>query len=181
MENKKKTPVLLIIFSALSFIPMIGVVFGLISMIIGLTDFKRFKLIFILGASGIGLTILIYGSLFIVQQNLKKNGTFDELQTQSTEMFLNNLSNEIENYKCKNGSYPDSLQQVLNMNSLIVITDMFNPNNSKKETDKCKDSCNYYYKAEKDTFLLFSVGKDGKPFTKDDILPHDENIKPFGK
>jgi len=112
---------------------------------------------------------------------LEKNGTFDELQIQSTEMFLNNLSNEIENYKCKNGSYPDSLQQVSNMNSLIVITDMFNPNNSKEETEKGKDSCNYYYKVEKDTFVLFSVGKDGQAFTKDDILPHDKNIKPLGK
>ncbi|MDP4227048.1 MAG: type II secretion system protein GspG [Bacteroidota bacterium] len=181
METKKRAPILLIILSALSFIPVIGVVFGIISIIIGLTDFKRFKLVFILGVSGIALTILIYGSLFFVQQNLKKNGTIDKMQIQTTEMFLNNLSNEIENYKCKNGSYPCSLQQVSNMNSLIVVTDMFNPNNSKKKADKSKESCNYYYKVEKDTFILFSVGKDGLPFTKDDILPHDKSIKPLGE
>ena len=187
METKRKAPLLLIIFSALSFIPMVGVFFGIISIIIGLSNFTRLKLIFILGASGIGLTILIYGSLFFVQHELEKSGTFDKLRTQSTEMFLNNLTIELQNYKCKYGRYPDSLEEVSKLNSMIVITDIFNQNNAKNKFDKQKEtlndkkSGNYFYKLEKDSFILFSVGKDGKPFTEDDILPHDKKIKPIGK
>ncbi len=187
MENDKKVPVVLIILSALSFIPLLGVFFGIISIIIGLTDFKRFKLIFILGISGIGLTILIYSSLFFVKQYMEKSGKIDEMKTQVTEMVLNNLTNELENYKCKNGKYPDSLELVRNSNNFVSINDIFNPENAKSkfvkknDTTKIKKSINYYYKLEKDSFILFSVGKDGKPFTKDDIYPHDKTIKKFGK
>jgi hypothetical protein len=184
MENNKKTPVLLIIFSALSFIPVIGLVFGFISIIIGLINFKRFKILFILGVSGIAVTILIYSCLFIVQHHMEKNGKFYELEAQTTEMFLNNLSNELENYKCKYGSYPDSLEQISRLNSMIVINDMFNKKKNSfekfgiKKADKTPD---FYYKLDSGKYKLFSVGKDGKPFTNDDIYPHDKKIKPFGK
>ncbi len=185
METKKQAPITLIIFSALIFIPMIGVVFGIISIIIGLVNFTRFKLLFILGASGIGFTILIYGSLYLFEHGMEKNGKIDEMKAQTTEMFLNNLSNELQNYKCKYGNYPDSLGVILRLNSLIVINDMFNKNNAKSKFDKGlsnrKSSCNYFYKLNKDSFILFSVGKDGKPFTKDDILPHGKKIKPIWK
>jgi hypothetical protein len=182
METKKKAPIGLIIFSALSFIPLIGVIFGIISIIIGLTNYTRNKLVFILGASGIGFTIIIYGTLFISYNKMEKSGKIDETRIQMTEMLLNNLSDELGNYKCKNGRYPDSLEQVSRLNSVIVITDMYNTSNT-KTTDKKekKKGQNYYYKVDKDTFVLFSVGKDGKPFTKDDILPHDNKIKPLGK
>lgn len=60
--TNKKIPTWLIIFSSLSFIPMVGVLFGAISIIIGLSNIKRFKLLFILAAYGIGLNMLIYFS-----------------------------------------------------------------------------------------------------------------------
>ncbi|MHB9141762.1 MAG: type II secretion system protein GspG [Paludibacter sp.] len=182
MVTKKKAPIGLIIFSALSFIPLIGVLFGIISIIIGLTNYTRNKIIFILGASGIGFTILIYGTLFIFYNHMEKSGKIDETKIQTTEMFLNNLSNEIENYKCKNGSFPDSLEQVSKQNSMIVIIDMYNTSNTETtDINEKRKTRNYFYKVDKDTFVLFSVGKDGKPFTKDDILPHDEKIKSLGE
>lgn len=182
MDNVKKAPVILVVFSALSFIPLIGVVFGIISLIIGLINFKRFKLIFILGASGIGFTILLFSIIVIVIQKIEKSGKVDQMLTQTTEMFLNNLSNELENYKCKYGSYPDSLEQIKQRNSLAVITDMYSAKTMKKtDIKKHKRVGNFYYKVENDTFVLFSVGKDGIPFTKDDIFPHDKKIKPIGK
>jgi predicted PurR-regulated permease PerM len=52
IKKVKKAPVILIIMSGLSFIPAIGVVFGLISIVISLFNFKRFKLLFILGLAG---------------------------------------------------------------------------------------------------------------------------------
>ena len=63
IKKEKKAPVALIILSGLSFIPLIGVFFGLISIVISLFDFKRFKLLFILGLSGIIFTIVIYSTL----------------------------------------------------------------------------------------------------------------------
>jgi len=185
-EIDKKAPIGLIIFGALSFIPFIGVLIGLVAVIIGLTNFTRFKVIFILGASGIGLTILIFGSLFFIQQRVARSGIFDDLEAQSTEMFLNNLSNELQSYKCKYGKYPDSLEKMSGYNSMIVIEDTYNQNTAKNEAGKKKGSPahfkspNYFYKVEKDTFILFSVGKDGKPFTKDDIYPHTKYIKTPG-
>ncbi len=186
METKKKAPIGLIIFSLLSFIPLIGIVFGIVSIIIGLTNFRRLKLISILGASGIAVSILIFSYQFFVLHNMEKNGEIDRVRKQTTEMFLNNLSNEIASYKLKNGSYPDSLEQISKMNHSIVITDMFSDNIKSKfdeqnEAKMKKKSSNYFYKLEKDSFVLFSVGKDGKPFTKDDIFPHDKSIKELQK
>jgi len=186
METKKKAPIGLIIFSALSFIPLIGIVFGIISVIIGLTNFRRLKLIFILGISGIGLSILIFGYQFFIFHNMEKSGEVDRMRIQTTEMFLNNLSNELVSYKLKNGVYPENLKSLERMNHSIVITDMFSKNikgkfDEQNASKTNKKSSNYFYKLEKDSFVLFSVGKDGKPFTKDDIFPHNKSIEKFGK
>lgn len=135
IKKEKKAPILLIIMSGLSFIPLIGVVFGLISIVISLFNFRRFKLLFILGLSGIIFTIAIY-STFYYFGSVKRGGTYEELKDilkVNNDLTLKDpITHVIKNYK------GDSL---------------------------------FYYKATPDSFLLFSVGFDGKPFTTDDIYP----------
>jgi len=181
--EKNKTPIILIILGSLSLIPFLGVIFGIIAIVISLFSFRRFKVLFILGISGIMITFFTFLGLSIHAINMEKSGKYDTIKIQTTEMFLNNVSDEIENYKYKNGSYPDSLEQIANSNKLVLITDIFNINNTNNISGKKENSLNpkapgnYFYKVENDTFILFSVGKDGKRFTKDDILPHDNRIK----
>ena len=117
---------------------------------------------------------------------MEKSGEVDRMRIQTTEMFLNNLSNELVSYKLKNGVYPENLKSLERMNHSIVITDMFSKNikgkfDEQNASKTNKKSSNYFYKLEKDSFVLFSVGKDGKPFTKDDIFPHNKSIEKFGK
>ena len=171
VENKNTPPVLLIILSACSFIPFFGIFFGVLSVIIGLIDFSRFRLIFILGVSGIGLTLLLAGSIFFMSKLLFNSDSVVRVKTEATEIFLSNLSGELENYKCMHGSYPDSLGKVSSSNNMIVTTDMFNTDYVKGNDKNRTKVPEFYYRAENDTFVLFSVGRDGKAFTKDDIFP----------
>ena len=77
------------IFGGLSFIPLIGVLFGLISFIIGLIKFKyRGWILSLIGLGGIIFTIIIYSSLFYF--GLKhRGGIYDELREKTVIMNLN--------------------------------------------------------------------------------------------
>ena len=151
---KKDIPLLLIIFAALSFIPLIGVLFGIISIIISLYDFKRLKLISILGISGISLTIILYFGIVL----FTKSNIWNEGKKRITESALNNIILELDIYKCKYNKYPDSLEELKRVNNKLIINEIY-PSIINKHRKK------FYYKSNCDTFELFSVGKDGKPFT----------------
>jgi len=65
---------------------------------------------------------------------------------------------KIEAYKVQTGSYPDSLQ------ALIDPTD---PIEKKQTLDPWGNA--YVYRTTQGGFELLSLGQDGKPDTKDDI------------
>jgi hypothetical protein len=167
MIETKKPPIILIIFSGLSFIPVLGIFFGLISIVIGSINYERFKLVFWLGLSGIMLTVIIYSILGFSFYSMKKSGTIDSAVESFTKTNIKSVHTEILNYKCKNGKYPDSLYQLRKDNAYVFINDPFSESKHNE----------FYYKIENDTFILFSIGKDRKPFTKDDIYPRIESNK----
>jgi len=165
----KKTPVVLIILSGFSFIPAIGVFFGIISIVISFFNFKRFKLLFILGLSGIMLTIIIYSSLYYFG-NVKRGGVFDKLRVTMDIELLKQINIELDNYKCRHGVYPSNLKELNKEAKNITIKDpiIF-------MVKKYKGDSSFYYQITPDSVTVFSVGMDGKPFTKDDIHSYDKS------
>jgi hypothetical protein len=167
ISPKKSAPIVLIIFSGLSFIPMIGVLFGSISIFISLFNFKRFKILFILGLSGILFTIIIYSTLNYFG-NVHRGGVYDELRVEMNHYLLNEIKREIGNYECKYGAYPERLNDVLLVNDHLAIKDPV----LHYAKDYQGDSL-FYYKLSDDGYELFSIGFDGIPYTSDDIHPRD--------
>ena len=168
VTNDNKVPVGLIIFSGLSFIPFIGVIFGFISIVISLYDFNRFKTLFILGLSGMALTLILYFSFdyFVIN---KRGGFFDNLRVQKDQHLLNEINQEIHVYKCKYGTYPKNVSDLLNINTNLSLKDPIVKLNKNYKGDGL-----FYYELTQDSFKLFSVGFDGKPFTTDDIYPNKD-------
>ncbi|WP_202741212.1 MULTISPECIES: type II secretion system protein GspG [Acinetobacter] len=176
-ERSNKLGVFPYVIAAMSFIPGIGVIFGVIAVIWGvLTKKSGGKVLTIIGAFGIGLSIVLYGSLFYFGF-VQRGGLYDELRAQSSQIAMTSLVQAIEFYKVENGHYPDSLEilnQSLPENSSVFVfdaTDVSWSSSPRYYHYELKDSSHYY---------LLSVGQDGEPYTSDDILPNIE-LKPDSK
>jgi hypothetical protein len=145
-------------------IPLIGAFAGVVLIILGLAHYKD-RVFVIMGAVGILFTVAIYGSLFYMSQNsnLFKKGFADLTQTE-----INDLVKSIEFYKMQNGVYPDSLQQLnIKGGSFVSIYDVMS-----SDMKAGSKTATYQYHKFGNKYLLFSVGADGKPNTKDDIYPN---------
>ena len=156
------------VIGGLSFIPMIGVLFGIIAITWGLVTKKLGgKKLAIIGACGITLTIILYASLFYFGF-MKRGGVYDDLRAKLAESTLVQVVQAIEFYKTQNGNYPESLQilkESLPENSMVFVND---------PTDiKVGGEPRYYYYelVDEGHYYLLGVGADGQPFTQDDILP----------
>jgi hypothetical protein len=141
----------------LCLIPFIGFIAGVV--IIYRAFFILKDVLFaLIGFTGIIITIcFIY---YLANSPENKKVFADISQTE-----INDLVKSIEFYKLQNGSYPDSLQQVIDKNSLISIYDI------SQDAKTGGHLPMYQYKKLGNKYLLFSPGLDGKPNTKDDIYP----------
>lgn len=155
--NTKQSPPY--ILGIICLIPLIGALVGLLFILLGLVKYKD-KWFTLIGVGGILFTVIVYTTLFGIMKNssVVQNG-FENL----SQMELNNLVSKIEFYKTENGKYPDSLKQ-LNKNNITLIYDPIQA--SKNKADRA-----FFYQRNGDKYKLFSIGYDGKPFTKDDVLP----------
>lgn len=146
----------------LCFIPIFGFIAGLVLLILGIAHFKD-RIFIIIGAFGMLFTIALYSSLFYFSMNTDafRDGFADIAQTQ-----LNDLVKNVEFYKLQNGNYPDSLQQ---LNTKGSFANIFDPMSMTKIKDR---EAPFHYSKHGNKYLLFSVGKDGKPNTADDIYPN---------
>jgi hypothetical protein len=157
LPTKSKPPYLL---GLLCLIPLVGAFVGLGLLLYGLIKYKD-KWLSIIGAAGILLTVLVYGSLFYAMKNapIFKKGFADIAQMQ-----LNSLTKNIEFYKLQHGQYPDRLEQLLDDDKLVPITDAI-------QLNQRRENSNYNYQKIGDKYLLFSSGQDGIPNTSDDLFP----------
>lgn len=158
------------VVGGLSFIPLCGVVFGIVSIVWGLVTPKRGgKLLALIGASGIAFTVIIYGTLFYFGF-IQRGGVYDSLREELARSQLASLVPSIEFYKVQNGRYPDSLvvlQKSLRQGQAVFIVDPtsmvgLNPQTRLFYYEVVNDGSGYY---------LLGVGTDGKPFTSDDLAP----------
>lgn len=160
------------IVGGLSFIPLIGVFFGAVVILWGLIKIQNggWKLI-LLGGFGICCTVFVYGTLFY-KGFVEKGGTFDNFRSEMAQTLLTDLIKNIEYYKLQKGGYPAKLEELepedkQDRKSLVMIDDPTCINSEVKGRHL------FYYELTNKgkNYCLFSSGRDGKPFTDDDIHP----------
>jgi hypothetical protein len=167
----------------LSFIPLVGVLFGLVSVIWGIFKFKEggWKLI-IFGCLGILVTPIVYGAIFYFGF-IQNGGIYDQLRSQLAEQSITSLTKNIEFYKNTHGQYPESLT-VMKKNAELQDTLVIYDPSFKPPLFKSSEPRLFYYQLEPDHkhYYLLGLGPDGKPFTADDITPKfsDEELKHMG-
>lgn len=159
------------VLGGISFIPLIGVPFGIIVAIWGMAKWKAGgkKLTFI-GLGGIAFTIVLYGSLFYFGF-VQRGGVYDDLRAKMSESNLTSLVQSIEFYKVQNGKYPKdlkTLKESLPEDSFVFVFD-----SSKVPSINTEKLPFYYYELSENgkKYYLLSTGPDNIPFTHDDILP----------
>jgi hypothetical protein len=154
------------VVAGLSYIPLVGVVFGVVAIVWGMAVRKTGRLkLALVGAGGIAFTIVLYAGL-IYFGFVQRGGVYDRLRAQLAQQQLYTLVQAVEFYRLQYGSYPDTLKQLqasLPKQSLVMVFD---------STDfRLGGGAKYYERAGADHYYLRSVGADGQPFTADDILP----------
>jgi hypothetical protein len=158
-----------------SFIPLVGVLFGIIAIVWGIA--RRSWQLIVLGACGILVTIVIYSALFYFGF-FHRGGVFDELRSKLAVTMLNECVKEIEFYKLGHGRYPASLSD-LDPKDKTQFPKTFDPTiidlNPKRDR-------HFFYQLDSSAsfYFLRSVGPDSVPFTPDDIIPtipEDERTK----
>ena len=156
------------IIGAFSFIPGLGILFGIASVVWGVVTKKEGgRTLLIMGASGIGLSVVLYSSLFYFAF-MQRGGVYDGLRTQMAESSITTLVQTIEFYKIQNGHYPDSLETLMKSQPGNAMIFAFDPS----EPGFARQPRYFYYELVDDNhYYLLGVGPDGKPFTSDDVLP----------
>ncbi|CCN72902.1 conserved hypothetical protein [Vibrio nigripulchritudo SFn118] len=168
-ESKKEAGCLGYVIGGMSFIPLIGVLFGIIAILWGFA-IKHTKLK-IIGACGIAFTVILYSALGYFSF-VQEGGVYDDLRGELTKTQLTSAVQAIEFYKVQNERYPESLevlQKSLPENSMVFLHDAAQVNTQGKL---------YYYKLiDESSYHIRSYGRDGVLNTLDDILPSPiENV-----
>jgi hypothetical protein len=151
-----------------SFIPFLGVIFGMVAIVLGSLKPKTggWKLMS-LGVSGILCTALLS---FLIHQYL-----FDEtserlkgLQQQMAQGYMRQVVSMLEFYKQVHGTYPDKLDDLDGPKRLFtghyLLTD-------KSLGSKSRDLYFYQKLPNGGGYYLLGRGPDGLPFTADDVFP----------
>jgi len=169
--QKEKLGAFPYVIGGLSFIPLIGVIFGIVAIIWGLVTSKLGgKKLALIGTGGILFTIIIYSTLFYFGFQ-QRGGVYDDLREKMAKSNLVQVVQAIEFYKVQKGIYPENLEEVeksLPKNSMVFFVDV-------TDIDGIGEPKYYYYERIDDKhYSLLGVGKDKKPFTSDDIIPSVE-------
>lgn len=169
MDKQDKLGVFPYIVASLSFVPLIGVLFGIIAITWGLVTQRTGgkKLVWI-GGGGITFTAGLYFVLFYVGF-VQRGGVNDELRVRLTETTLTPVVHAIEYYKVEHGEYPASLEEIMNSQRQGVLVMTIDPMDS---SESKKQRLFYYERIGRDHYYLRSVGPDGVPFTSDDVVPN---------
>ena len=159
--SKRKRAKRLYLWGLLGLIPNIGVIAGLIFFFKGVFQYKD-KILVIIGVADILFTVLFWFT--VIKLTMNSPATI-AATSQFSRGQLNTLFRYVEFYKVQHGVYPDSLEQMDQKNNDFWV---FDPLQSRGFASK---GGKYFYKRMGEKYWLFSVGIDGKPFTKDDIYP----------
>jgi hypothetical protein len=155
-----------------SFIPLIGVPFGISAIAWGASKWSTGgKKLAALGAGGILLTVVIYSCLFLQLLQHEKSGTFDRLRVEMAQDKLYEVVKSLEYHKLTQGNYPASLEELVEQTQDYAM--ILDSTGARHTTSNGKSTQYFYYQLDPagEHYYLLSVGADGQPFTRDDILP----------
>lgn len=166
------------VLAGISFIPLLGVVPGIICIINALVGKKsNSKLLGILGFSGTLVTVVLYGVLLPIMFN---NKSFSKKFEPHSISAMTSLVRHVEYYKLQNNRYPKSMEELrstLKEGEMVFSFDLSGPIGLGEKQRE------FYYEVINggNNYLLFGVGTDAAPFTDDDIYPlidtnKDKNI-----
>jgi hypothetical protein len=167
------------VLAGLSFIPLIGVLFGLIVIVWGLaTRHRGGGRLALIGAGGIAFTVIIYGALFYFGV-ARRGGAYDELREQLAQSNLNSAVKTIEFYRLSKGSYPESLDEICpsgppspskslekSFDCAMLIDPRILAGRSMLSVERF-----FYKKIDADHYYLRGVAPDGKPFSPGALAP----------
>jgi len=142
------------VFGGLSFIPGIGVIFGIVAIVIGAV--KGDKKPAFLGVGGIAFSCILYGSIFYFGF-VAKTGVFADLKIKLASQVMTNDAGRIALYKLDNGRLPKTLDEVPTSRDAPFV-----------KTDPWLKPLRYT-PHDDGTFELRSAGPDGAFDTADDI------------
>jgi hypothetical protein len=171
-NEEKKVTLAEYIIGFCSFIPMIGVLLGAVSIVLGALKFKAggWKVI-LLGVGGILFTIVLYSAIFFFAFS-GKNNVMTDMQNQMSRGNLRQCVLALEFYKQVHGAYPDKLQDLLDPKHPTALG-MVNFYDQTGGLMKNMAPQFFYYEKTADGtgYYLLGRGPDGKEFTGDDVLP----------
>ena len=155
------------VLGGMSFIPLLGVIFGVIAIVWGLVTNKLGgKRLAAIGAGGIFFTVILYGALFYFGF-MQRGGVYDDLRAKLAQTTINSLVQSIEFYKVQHGKYPESLKILQESLPRDNFATVFDPTDVKLSEPRYF----YYELVDEDHYFLRGLGSDGQPFTADDIVP----------
>jgi hypothetical protein len=172
--DDRKLGALPFVIGGLSFIPLIGVLFGIITIVWGLIKRKSGGIkLALIGAGGICFTIIIYGGLFYLGFS-QRGGIYDDLRAKLAQSDLDSLVKVVEVYRLAHGEYPESLQVLEGSlpKGSIELAMLIDP-----RIMEAKGSHDYFYyeRVGKEHYYLRGVGVDGKPFSPGALVPQTAN------
>ena len=157
------------VIGGMSFIPGLGILFGLVSIVWGtITKREGGKKLRRLGALGIAFSVLLYSALFYFGF-AQRGGVYDDLRKKLAETTLTSLVPAIEFYKAQTGNYPESLELLQKSQPEGSMTFVFDPTDVKVAG---QPRYFHYQLVDEAHYYLLGVGPDGKPFTEDDQNPN---------
>jgi len=168
IEEKKKHGAGAFVLAGISFIPLIGVLTGIICIINAIIARRpNSKLLALLGFCGIMVSVILYG---VILPGMLNNTNFSKKFEPHAISSMTSLVRNIEYFKLQNGVYPKSMDEIrasLKEGEMIFSFDVSGP---AVMEGKQRD---FYYEVINDgnNYFLFGIGVDSTPFTEDDIYP----------
>ncbi|MBC7665477.1 MAG: type II secretion system protein G [Caulobacter sp.] len=156
------------VLGGLSFIPAIGVVFGISAVTWGLVTRKSGgRRVACIGFAGIAFTVILYTALFYFGF-VQRGGVYDDLRSKMSQSTLSSVVPVIEMYKLQSGHYPESMAALKGSIPKDSPVFLFDP-----ATMRLGQAPSYFFyqRVGEDHYYLRGVGPDGLPFTADDIVP----------
>ncbi|REK52745.1 MAG: DUF4190 domain-containing protein [Bacteroidetes bacterium] len=165
------------VLGIISFIPLVGVLLGVLAIIFGGIALRTIKkenipagkkrsiIGIVLGALGIAFTFAVYGSLFYFGF-VAENGPFAEMRGELSEQMLTQDAGLLELYKNKHGVYPGSYDELREDGFQAMGFDHY--------------MNEFHYEVSEDglSYELRSLGQDGEYGTEDDVFPNTVTTTP---
>lgn len=191
------TGILAIVFGALGFIPVVGRLFLIASIVLGIIAIAKRKKKAICGIIGLVLGLVALILKIITMVALFSMGgqimemAMDELPPVIAQEQLPQTVKYLEDYKAEYGEYPELLADLdkLGDNAFAATIDPMGTKDiiakafaGEFSEDMDEEAAlelmpQYYYERLDDGYYLFSNGADQMPFTEDDIMPDMARIQ----